>query len=309
MMGRDGVSTPIVATKRIIRSQRTALSILIISGIVNYLDRTTLAVANPLIRNDLGLNVAQMGILLSAFLWAYAFSQLPAGALVDRVGPRWLLGIGLMVWSGAQIVAGTVSNITQFAVARVFLGMGESPQFTSGVRVVRDWFNVKERAYSIGVVNAAPFIGQAIAPPLLTALMLGLGWRVMFIVMGLVGIAVAVIWVVSYREPRSVLLDAEERAYLSEGDPPEVAEPITFAQWRHLFAFRSTWGLIIGCFGLGYCTWLYGTWLPGYLEIERHMSIRATGYVAPPYRSPWRYWVPSEAASWLICWYGAVFHQ
>ncbi|WP_216856273.1 MFS transporter [Acidisphaera sp. S103] len=269
-----------LATRRIIKSQRTALSILIASGIVNYLDRATLSVANPLIREDLGLNVAQMGILLSAFLWAYAFSQLPAGALVDRVGPRWLLGIGLMVWSGAQIVAGTVSNIGQFAIARVFLGMGESPQFTSGVRVVRDWFNVRERAFGIGLVNTSPFIGQAIAPPLLTAMMLGFGWRWMFIVMGGAGMAVAVVWVALFREPRKLALEPEERAYLTEGDPPQVTAPITFAQWRHLFAFRSTWGLIGGCFGLGYCTWLYGTWLPGYLEIERHMSIRATGYVA-----------------------------
>jgi MFS family permease len=274
------VSTPRLATPRVIRSQRTALSILILSGIVNYLDRATLSVANPLIREDLGLNVAQMGILLSAFLWAYAFSQLPAGALVDRVGPRWLLGIGLMIWSGAQIAAGTVGSITQFAIARVFLGVGESPQFTSGVRVVRDWFNVKERAFGVGMVNTSPFIGQAIAPPLLTAMMLGFGWRWMFIVMGLAGMAVAAIWVTWFREPRHLPLDAEEKAYLTEGDPPAVAEPITFAQWRYLFAFRSTWGLILGCFGLGYCTWLYGTWLPGYLEIERHMSIRATGYVA-----------------------------
>lgn len=274
------MSTPSLATPRIIRSQRTALSILILSGIVNYLDRATLSVANPLIREDLGLNVAQMGILLSAFLWAYAFSQLPAGALVDRVGPRWLLGIGLMIWSGAQMAAGTVSSITQFAIARVFLGVGESPQFTSGVRVVRDWFNVKERALGVGMVNTSPFIGQAIAPPLLTAMMLGFGWRWMFIVMGLAGMAVAVIWVIWFREPRHLPLDAAERAYLTEGDPPAAAEPITFAQWRYLFAFRSTWGLILGCFGLGYCTWLYGTWLPGYLEIQRHMSIRATGYVA-----------------------------
>lgn len=274
------MSRPSLATPRVIAAQRSALSILILSGIVNYLDRATLSVANPLIRQDLGLNVAEMGILLSAFLWAYAFSQLPAGILVDRVGPRWLLGIGLMVWSGAQIVAGTVSNITQFAVARVFLGVGESPQFTSGVRVVRDWFNVKERAFGVGMVNTSPFIGQAIAPPLLTAMMLGFGWRWMFIVMGVAGAVVAVIWVTWFREPRHLTLTAEENAYLTEGDPPAVSEPITLAQWRYLFAFRSTWGLIIGCFGLGYCTWLYGTWLPGYLEIERHMSIRATGYVA-----------------------------
>jgi MFS family permease len=280
-MGEGGhVSKTLYATPRIIKSQRTALAIIVLSGTVNYLDRATLAVANPLIRADLGLNVAQMGMLLSAFLWAYAFSQLPAGALVDRVGPRWLLGAGLALWSMAQIIGGLVTGITQFAAARVLLGIGESPQFTSGVRVVRDWFNVRERALGVGLVNTSPFIGQAIAPPLLTAMMLTFGWRWMFIAMGLLGLAVCVLWITFFREPRNVSLDADERTYLTEGDPPVVAKPITLAQWRHLFAFRSTWGLMIGCFGLGYCTWLYGAWLPGYLEIQRHMTIRSTGYVA-----------------------------
>jgi MFS family permease len=265
---------------RVLRAQRTALTIIILSGTVNYLDRATLAIANPLIREDMGLSVAQMGMLLSAFLWAYAFSQLPAGALVDRVGPRWLLGIGLAVWSLAQAAAGIVSSVAQFAVARVFLGMGESPQFTSGVRVVRDWFNVRNRAWGVGMVNTAPFIGQAIAPPLLTALMLGLGWRWMFMVMGSVGLAVAVLWIAFYRNPKDVALTAEDHAFLTSGDPPAATRPLTFADWRSLFAYRSMWGLILGCFGLGYCIWLYGTWLPGYLEIQRHMSIRSTGYVA-----------------------------
>lgn len=268
------------ATPRIIRAQRTALGILILSGTVNYLDRATLAVANPLIREDLGLNVAQMGLLLSAFLWSYAFSQLPAGALVDRVGPRWLLGAGLALWSLAQAAAGLVANVLQFAALRVLLGIGESPQFTSGVRVVRDWYNVRQRALGIGLVNTSPFIGQAIAPPLLTAMMLTFGWRWMFIVMGLAGLLVAAAWVSFFREPRSMNLTAGERDYLTDGDPPVVGQPVTFAQWRRLFAFRSMWGLMIGCFGLGYVTWLYAAWLPGYLEIQRHMSIRSTGYVA-----------------------------
>jgi MFS family permease len=268
------------ATARVAKAQRTALVILILSGTVNYLDRATLAVANPLIRQDLGLNVAEMGILLSAFLWSYAFSQLPAGALVDRMGPRWLLGIGLAVWSLAQVAAGLVSNVLHFAIARVFLGVGESPQFTSAVRVVRDWFNIKGRALPIGMVNTSPFLGQAIAPPLLTAMMLAFGWRWMFIIMGVIGLLVSALWLAFYREPRNSNLTTEERAFLTDGDPPVVPEPITFAQWRRLFAFRSMWGLILGCFGLGYVTWLYGTWLPGYLEIQRHMSVRSTGYIA-----------------------------
>ena len=268
------------ASTRTKKLRRTAIIILILSGTVNYLDRATLAVANPLVREDLGLSVSGMGLLLSAFLWSYAFSQLPAGALVDRVGPRRLLAVGLTIWSLAQAAAGLTTSFSQFVMARVALGIGESPQYTSTVRVVRDWFNRRERAWPIGLVSTSPFIGQAIAPPLLTALMLSLGWRWMFVVMGVVGLVVAAIWFVLFREPREIDLNAEEREHLIEGDPPVPPEPVTFAQWRQLFQFRSMWGLMLGCFGIGYISWLYGAWLPGYLEMERHMSIRSTGYVA-----------------------------
>jgi MFS family permease len=270
--------TPASARTRTLR--RTAILILILSGTVNYLDRATLAVANPLVREDLGLNVSGMGLLLSAFLWSYAFSQLPAGALVDRVGPHRLLTIGLTIWSLAQAAAGLTTNFVQFVIARVALGIGESPQYTSTARVVRDWYNRRERALPIGLVSTSPFIGQALAPPLLTALMLSFGWRWMFVVMGVAGLVVAALWFVLFREPREVDLSPEEREHLTEGDPPGPPEPITFAHWRRLFAFRSMWGLMLGCFGVGYISWLYGAWLPGYLEIQRHMSIRSTGYVA-----------------------------
>jgi MFS family permease len=268
------------ASARTIRLRRTAIVILILSGTVNYLDRATLAVANPLVRKDLGLSIAGMGVLLSAFLWSYAFSQLPAGALVDRLGPRRLLTYGLTLWSLAQACAGLVTNVAAFAVARVALGIGESPQYTSTVRVVRDWYHRHERALPIGFVATSPFIGQALAPPLLTALMLALGWRWMFIIMGVAGLVVAALWYIFFREPREANLTQAERDHLTEGEPPTTAQPVDFAQWRQLFAYRSMWGLMLGCFGLGYVSWLYGAWLPGYLEIERHMSIRSTGYVA-----------------------------
>src|SRR3954466_11258753 len=69
--------------------QRTALIMLVVAGTLNYLDRSTLSIANPLIRQELGLSIADMGLLLSAFLWAYAFAQLPGGALVDRVAGQF----------------------------------------------------------------------------------------------------------------------------------------------------------------------------------------------------------------------------
>lgn len=272
--------TPPPAPQRIRRAQRSALVMLVLAGTLNYLDRSTLSIANPLIRSELGLSIADMGLLLSAFLWAYAFAQLPGGALVDRVGPHRLLAGGLGLWSLAQAIAGFVTGFWQFSIARVFLGIGEAPMFSSAVRVVRDWYNVRDRGLPTGIWNCTSSLGPALAPPILTALMLSLGWRWMFIVMGLVGLLVAIVWFGLYRDAADTRFTEEERAYLTAGEQAPAAHRVTLSEWGGLFRFRTTWGLILGFFGVVYMGWLYLAWLPGYLEIQRHMSVPKTGFVA-----------------------------
>ena len=140
-------------SQRIKRIQRTALTLLVLAGCVNYVDRAALSIGNVLIRHDLGLSVADMGLLLSAFLWAYAFAQLPAGGMVDRFGPRRLLTGALALWSLAQALAGLVTGFGQFVVVRAVLGLGEAPQFPSSARVVRDWFGGRDRGTATGIWN------------------------------------------------------------------------------------------------------------------------------------------------------------
>jgi len=270
----------IIASKRIKSIQRIAVAMLLITGAVNYVDRVALSIANPLVRADLHLSIAEMGVLLSVFLWTYAFCQLPVGGMIDRLGPRWLLGAGVIVWSLAQVAVGFVGTMGQFVWTRVFLGIGESPQFPLGARVVRNWYNVKDRGVPTGIFNSASTLGPAIAPPLLTALMFGLGWRWMFIVIGVAGLVLGLVWFMIYRDPSGHALDAEEQRYLLDGEDNSVGQTVSFAEWRHLFAFRTTWGMILGNFGSGYMIWLYAAWLPGYLEIQRHMTIAHTGIVA-----------------------------
>ena len=263
--------------------QRLSLLLLLITGAINYLDRQTLAIGNPEIRSELGLDVAQMGYLLSAFSLSYAFSQLPTGGLVDRVGPRTLLGVGLAIWSLAQGAAGFVNGYAQFLYARIVLGIGEAPQFPTGARVVSNWFNVRDRGLPTGIFNSASTLGPALAPPLLTWLMLGWGWRAMFIAMGVMGVLAAIIWYLIYRDPGDAGVSEADKAAIREGEPPRT-EGVSFGQWLRLFRFRTTWGMVLGFFGTVYLIWLYLTWLPGYLEIERHMSIMKTGiYASVPY--------------------------
>ena len=90
--------------------QKTALALLILVGIINYFDRASLAIAVVSIRHDLGLGATAIGAMLSAFAFSYALAQLPTGLLIDRFGPRVLLGCGLTVWSVAQAAAGLSSG-------------------------------------------------------------------------------------------------------------------------------------------------------------------------------------------------------
>ena len=271
----------ILASPRVRRIQRTALALVVLGGVVNYIDRATLAVGNPLIRQELGLSAVDMGLLLSAFLWAYAFSQLPAGALVDRLGPRRLLALGMALWSVAQLLGGLVRGFGEFFAARMLLGAGEAPQFPASARIARDWFNVRDRGLATGFWNCSSTLGTAISAPLLTVLMLNFGWRWMFGIMGIAGLIVAAAFYAIYREPHQVTLTAEEQRYRTEGDASDArASPVTWAEWKRLFAFRTTWGMLLGFFGTVYVTWIYTAWLPVYLEQDRHISISRTGWVA-----------------------------
>nr|WP_275107284.1 MFS transporter [Sulfobacillus harzensis] len=248
-------------------------------GTIDYMDRSTLSIGNPLIRSSLHLSVAQMGVLLSAFSWSYALAQLPAGGFVDRVGPRRLIAVGMTIWSLAQAASGFVVGLGQFIFARIFLGIGEAPVWPGGARSVNSWHKVRERGRPIGIFNSASTLGPAIASPILTAIMLGIGWRGMFIVMAVLGFIVAAIWYFVYRNPQETQIDTVDQIELRKGDTQETSQ-VRFIQWLRMFRYKETWGMIFGFFGTVYLLWLYITWLPGYLELARHESIAATGLLS-----------------------------
>ena len=265
---------------KIKRIQNVALTLLVIAGLINYLDRSTLSIANHSIREDMNLSATQMGALLSAFSLPYAFAQLPMGVLLDKFGARVMLGFGMMIWSVAQVAGGLVQSLNQFYLARLLLGVGEAPQFPAGAKVFSDWWAVHERGRPTGISVASSTVAPAIAPPLLTGLMLAFGWRGMFIIMGVLGVLAAVAWYIAYRDRRETTLTPEEIDYL-EGDGVKSDDrQMTGAEWRGLFKERTAWGLIFGFMGVIYMVWLYLTWLPSYLSDERGLTLAKVGWVA-----------------------------
>lgn len=265
---------------RILRRQQLALVLLVICGVINYLDRATLAVANEYIRADLGLSLGQMGLLLSAFSWSYALCQLPVGALVDKIGPRWLLGGGLVVWSLAQAAGGFAATFGYFVLARIALGIGEAPQFPAAARVVSNWFPPRARGTPTGIYNSASPLGVALAPLVLAPLIIATSWHWAFFITGAMGLVAAVVWVMLYRDPVRADMTADEKDYLEVEEVAAAVPKAGFAAWLALFRYRVTWGMMLGFFGSVYLNWVYLTWLPGYLRTERHMDLAYAGLAA-----------------------------
>lgn len=266
--------------KKLNKLRWTFVILLLIGAIVNYLDRANLSVANTTIASEFGLSSTQMGVLLSAFLWPYAIANLPSGWLVDKFGPKKMFSWASGLWSTATIICSFASSYSIFYMARVFLGIAESPFFTAGLKVNQRWFSDEERGVPVSVINTGSQIANALAPPLLTLLMLTLGWRGMFIVIGLLGYVVLLAWAKLYRDPTSEetlaikgaleLAAAERRTKSSEKQ----------ASWGELFKIKNTWFMIIGNFGIMFTIWVYLTWLPAYLVKARGFSLKQMGAVA-----------------------------
>ncbi len=259
--------TPATATLR--RQQIITLALLFLAGVINFFDRSSLAVANTSVRADLHLSATEIGWLLSAFSLSYGLSQIPLIALLACTGTRTVLGSGLALWSAAQLLTGFVPAFQPFLALRVLLGMGESPFYPAGVQTVREWFPPASRARATAVMSSSQTIGLAIAPPVLTLLILRIGWRAMFILLGAAGLILSIAWFALYR--------AREDTHLRE---PSSTAPAPHAPWTSLLRRRTVWGMMLGFGGINYTNWLYTAWVPGYLQIARHLSLARTGWVA-----------------------------
>ena len=247
---------------------------LFLIGVVNYLDRSALSIANTTIQTDLAISPMQMGVMLSAFSIAYAFSQLPLGALIDKLGSKLALGGSLVVWSVAQAAFGLFSSYGHLVGLRVLLGIGEAPVFPSAAKALSEWFDTQERGTATGWVWSSTCIGPCLAPPLLTVFMVHLGWRGMFILTGVLGLLLAVCWFKFYKSKAQYMAETgrAEPVPVQQAKAPKV-------RWTSLFKDRNTWGAFLGFMGVIYMIWLNLTWLPGYFEREHGLDLYRTAWV------------------------------
>ncbi|MBN9587991.1 MAG: MFS transporter [Alphaproteobacteria bacterium 64-11] len=248
-----------------------------LANAIGYIDRANLAVATPFIRAELGIDAAAMGLVLSAFFWTYAVMQLPAGWIIDKLGVRISLAAAVAWWSLFTMATGLARGVTQFIGMRLMLGVGEAASQPSFAKVAFNWFPRRERATACSIFNSGSTAGSALSLPLVTWLIMMLGWRGSFIVTGLLGVAWALAWWFIYRDPeryRAIAPEQVDRLLAERGAPVASAVPI---RWLDLFRYRSVWGLMIGLFCLNFAIYFFITWFPSYLIQARGFSLASLG--------------------------------
>lgn len=281
-------------TEKPTHARRLVMLMLFVSVVVTYLDRSNLSVTAPAMRTELGIDTVQMGWLLSAFGWTYAACQVLAGWLVDRIAPRFLYPIVLVLWSVATAMLGAVNSVVSLICIRLLIGALEAPSYIINNMVVSSWFPDRERAGAIAFYTSGQFVGLAFLTPLLLLLQAHYGWRAVFYVTGAGGLIWGLFWLWAYRTPReSKLANAAEIAEIEAGGAltelggrksGPARSKLTLSDFATVFKYRKLWGVYIGQFAVTSCLWFFLTWFPTYLIEFRHLSFVKTGlYASAPF--------------------------
>lgn len=197
--------------------RRTVVGLLFVSVVINYLDRSSISIAGPGIADELHLTAPQMGLVFSAFAWAYSPLQLPGSVLVDRIAPRVLYPLAILCWSVFATLQGFATGRWQLFAARLGVGVCEAPSFPLNNRIVTTWLPERERAMGVATYVSGQYVGLAFLAPVLVWLQGEFGWRGMFIATGLLGLAWAGLFRLFYRDPRASRANAAELALIQEG--------------------------------------------------------------------------------------------
>jgi MFS family permease len=233
------------------------LVLLWLSVFLNYIDRSNLSIAAPLLKGELGLSASKLGVLLSAFFWTYACLQIPAGWLVDRFEVKWVFAGGFLIWSAATAVTGILHTFAALLAVRIILGVGESVAYPSYSKIIANHFPEGRRGLANAIVASGLCFGPSFGMLFGGTLMGRWGWRPFFVTLGLVSL----LWL----GPWSVWMP---RLKPRVGDNKKTGPGLTTIVWR-----RPWVGTALGLFCSNYVNYFLLTWLPFYLVRERGYSM------------------------------------
>ena len=257
------------------------LAMLVILGMVTFLDRINISVAGSSIMHDLNLSPSEWGWVQSAFILSYGLMQIPMGALGDRFGHRKILAAIVLWWSAFTAFTGLAGGQASLLVIRFMFGIGEAGSSPCSTGVISRWFEKGEVGKAQGYVWAASRMGGALTPFVVIPVMMWVGWRAAFYLLGALGVIWAVIWYAWYR-------DRGEKVHKRDGSfcVPSKSETNT-SLTSHLLLLTSNkqFWLICGMyFFYAFGSWFFFSWFPTFMELGRGFDKTELTYaVAVPF--------------------------
>ena len=261
--------------------------ILFTSTVINYIDRQTLSILAPFLKQDYHWTNVDYANIAIAFRIAYSIGQTVCGRLMDRVGTRRGLTISVTWYSIVSVLTSLANGLSSFAFFRFLLGAGESANWPGASKAVSEWFPKRERGLAAALYDSGSSVGGAVAPFLILPVYLRWGWRVAFIIPGLLGFLWLIVWRRMYHLPQDHprISDAERQMILAETQETQIAGKPRL-RWLDLLKLPQTWGTIISK-ALTDPVWFFITdWFPIYL-VAKGISLKS-GLLAV--------WVPFLAA-------------
>lgn len=256
------------------KKKNIILTMLIILGVVTFLDRINISVAGSSIMKDLNLTPEEWGWVQSAFILSYGLLQVPMGAFGDRHGHRKVLTLIVLWWSLFTALTGMAGGLASLLVIRFMFGVGEAGSSPCSTGVISRWFEKHEVGKAQGYVWAASRMGGALTPFVVIPVMAWLGWREAFYLLGGVGVIWAIIWYGFYRDKNV------ETAPLSKNEPAKKQH----INWGAILKNRQFWIICSMYFFYAFGSWFFFSWFPTFMELGRGFEKSELTYaVAVPF--------------------------
>jgi MFS transporter, ACS family, hexuronate transporter len=244
------------------RARWIVLTLLLTITIINFIDRQTVSVLAPVLRQMLHLSNEQYGRIVSAFQLGMMAGEFPMGWLMDQWGVRFGLAGAVLWWSVATGAQSVTRSGVQLGITRFWMGTGECGNYSGGMKAIFRLFAPAERTLAIGIFNSGSMIGATLAPPLVVFLAQHYGFRAAFMVPAFLGVIWAPFWFYLFRD--------------GVGEGSTLAATISL---RALLAQSSTWAVMLCRFFIGPVMQFYWYWIPSYLYSVRHLSLVQIGFL------------------------------
>ncbi|HEY4350241.1 MAG TPA: MFS transporter [Paraburkholderia sp.] len=249
---------------------RITFILLCLMAFIMYVDRTNISVAAPVMSKELGFNNTHLGFIFSAFAIAYSCFMIPGGWHSDRIGARKGLLLYGSLWAIATIVTGMVGSLVALVAARFFVGIGEAPIYPTAARMIARVIPEDRRGSAQGAMHATGRIANALAPLIVTGLIVAFSWRFTFIILGGITLVYMVVMYVGLNEAKKNSDDVQSDA--AQAQAAAAAEPERKPlDWRDMI--RRVWPATAACFCHGWVLWFFLNWIPSFFSQRYGMKL------------------------------------